>query len=92
LIGLLPHRRPHADQVFAAVQSDGGLTEEQAELLNRCYVLEGRLEHASPDISPEEVREAVPRLRAGLPDLIRSVVTWLEAYGVSFGDADLACL
>jgi len=74
------------------VQSDGGLTEEQAELLNRCYVLEGRLEHASPDVSPEEVREVVARLRAGLPDLITSMVTWLGAYGVSFGDADLARL
>jgi len=44
LIGLLPHRRPHADQVFAAAQGDGGLTEEQMRLLSDCYVLEGRLE------------------------------------------------
>lgn len=92
LIGLLPHRRPHADQVFAAVQSDGGLTEKQTELLNRCYVLEGRLEHASPDVSPEEVREAVERLRAGLPDLITNVIRWLGSYGVSFDDADSAGL
>ena len=92
LIGLLPHCRPHADQVFAAVHSDGALTEEQTELLNRCYVLEGRLEHASPDVSPEEVREAVERLRAGLPDLITNVIRWLGSYGVSFDDADSAGL
>ncbi len=86
LVGLLPHRRPHADQVFAAVRSDGGLTQKQLELLNHCYVLEGRLEHASPDVSPEEVRETVERLRAGLPELITSVISWLESYGVSFDD------
>lgn len=88
LIGLLPHRRPHAEQVLAAVQGDGGLTKEQMRLLSDCYVLEGRLEHASPDVSPEEVRKAVERLRAGLPAVIASAVAWLESYGVSLGDAD----
>lgn len=88
LIGLLPHRRPHADQVLAAVQEDGGLTKGQMRLLNDCYVLEGRLEHASPDVSPEEVRKAVERLRAGLPKVITSAVTWLESYGVSLGEAN----
>ena len=74
------------------MHSDGALTEEQTELLNRCYVLEGRLEHASPDVSPVEVREAVERLRAGLPDLITNVIRWLGSYGVSFDDADSAGL
>lgn len=87
LIGLLPHRRPHADQVFAAVQDDGGLSERQATLLNHCYVLEGRLEHASPDVAPEEVREAVERLRAGLSDLVASVTSWLESYDIVFGES-----
>lgn len=82
LIGLLPHRRPHADQAFAAVQADGGLTEKQAVLLNHSYALEGRLEHASPDVAPEEVREAVERLRAGVPELIASIAAWLVSYGL----------
>ena len=86
LIGLLPHRRPHADQVFAAVQSGGGLTVKQFVLLNGCYVLEGRLEHASPDVSADEIRVAVERLRTALRDLIATVVMWLESYGVSFRD------
>jgi hypothetical protein len=86
LIGLLPHRRPHAEQVFAAVQTDGGLIKKQVNLLNGCYVLEGRLEHASPDVSPEEVRKAVERLRTGLPELIATVIAWLKAYGVLTGD------
>ena len=90
LIGLLPHRRPHADQVFEAVKGDGGLTANQVELLNHCYVLEGRLEHASPDVAPEEVREAVERLRSDLPSLITSAIAWLGSYGVSFDSGESA--
>ncbi|MHB1537172.1 MAG: hypothetical protein ACYCUM_06010 [Solirubrobacteraceae bacterium] len=82
LIGLLPHRRPHAEQVFEAVARDGGLTADQASLLNELYVLEGRLEHGSPDVDAEEVRNAVERLREALPGLIDSARTWLERYGV----------
>lgn len=82
LLGLLPHRRPHADQVFEAVRADGGLTKEQAVLLNELYAIEGRLEHASPDVDSEEVREAVERLRAELPKLIGSVRSWLSRHGV----------
>ncbi len=84
LTGLLPHRRPHAEQVFEAVQSDGGLTAEQVALLNESYVLEGRLEHASPDVDAEEVREHVERLREELPGLIESTRVWLKSYGVTF--------
>jgi hypothetical protein len=86
LIGLLPHRRPHADQVFAEVQNDGGLTAKQISLLNESYVLEGRLEHASPDVDAEEVREQVERFRAELPRLIESIHTWLKSYGITFGE------
>jgi hypothetical protein len=82
LLGLLPHRRPHAEQVFKAVAADGGLTAEQVTMLNELYVLEGRLEHASPDVDAEEVRVAVQRLRDALPELIDSVRTWLERHGV----------
>jgi hypothetical protein len=82
LIGLLPHRRPHAEQVFKAVAEDGGLTADQAALLNELYVLEGRLEHASPDVDADEVRIAVQRLRKALPALIDSARTWLERHDV----------
>jgi hypothetical protein len=53
-------------------------------LLNESYVLEGRLEHASPDVDAEEVREHVERLREELPDLIESIHTWLKSYGITF--------
>jgi hypothetical protein len=82
LIGLLPHRRPHAGQVFEAVAADNGLTKSQAALLNELYVLEGRLEHASPDVDAEDVRAAVERLRQALPGLIESTRTWLSRHGV----------
>jgi hypothetical protein len=83
LIGLLPHRRPHAEQVFKALTADKGLTEAQATLLNELYVLEGRLEHASPDVDADEVREAVERLRQALPGLIESAHTWLGRHGIA---------
>ena len=82
LVGLLPHRRPHADQVFAALVADGGLTNEHASLLNEVYVLEGRLEHASPDVDAEEVRDAIERLRRELPGLIKSIDIWLRRHSV----------
>jgi uncharacterized protein YutE (UPF0331/DUF86 family) len=85
LIGLLPHRRPHAEQAFEALVADGGLTKDQAALLNEVYLLEGRLEHASPDVDAEEVRNAIERLRKALPGLIESTHIWLRRHGVEFG-------
>jgi hypothetical protein len=82
LLGLLPHRRPHAEQVFAAVVADGGLTADQAGLLGELYVLEGRLEHASPDVDADEIRRAVERLRGALPGLIENASAWLKRHGV----------
>jgi hypothetical protein len=67
LVALLPHRRPHAEQVFEALLVDDGLTKDQAALLNELYVLEGRLEHGSPDVDAGEVRDGVERLREALP-------------------------
>jgi hypothetical protein len=87
LFHLLPHRRPHAEQVFEAVRDDGGLSLDQAALLSDIYVLEGRLEHASPDVDADEVRKAIERLRVALPALIESARDWLAAHGVEFTPA-----
>lgn len=84
LLGLLPHRRPHTDQVIDAVRADGGLTRDQAALLSKLYVLEGRLEHAFPDVEAEEVRDAVERLRAALPGLIDDLQSWLSGHRLEF--------
>jgi hypothetical protein len=82
LLGLLPYRRPHAEQVFKAVAADAGLTETQSALLNELHVLEGRLEHASPDVDAEEVRDGIERLRQALPELIESTNAWLSRHGI----------
>jgi hypothetical protein len=82
LIGLLPHRRPHAEQVIEAIVADRGLSKAQGELLNEIYVLEGRLEHASPDVDAEEVRDGIARLRRALPGLIDGTRAWLLRHGV----------
>jgi hypothetical protein len=60
------------------------MTQEQADLVNRCYILEGRLEHASPDVDAEEVREAVERLRAELPEPVGNAEAWLRSHGIEF--------
>jgi hypothetical protein len=86
LIGLLPYRRPHAEQVFEALASDGGLSNAQAALMNELYVLEGRLEHASPDVDAEEVRDSIERFRQALPQLIESTRVWLIRHGVEIHD------
>jgi hypothetical protein len=85
LFGLVPHRRPHADQALEAVVRDGGLEQRQAVLLSDVYVLEGRLEHAYPDVDADEVRDAVERLRDALPGLIRATHAWLRRRGIEFG-------
>ena len=46
------------------------------------YLLEGRLEHASPDVDANEVREAVERFRQALPGLIESARIWLDRHGI----------
>ena len=84
LVGLLPYRRPHAERVFEALVGDEGLDKDQAALLNELYVLEGRLEHASPDVDADEVREGVERLREALSRLVDSTRTWLARHGVEF--------
>jgi uncharacterized protein YutE (UPF0331/DUF86 family) len=82
LVGLLPYRRPHAGQTFEVLVEDGGLTADQAAELNVAYAIEGRLEHASPDVDASEVLEAIEWLRKALPGLIEAVLAWLERYGV----------
>lgn len=53
--------------------------------MNELYVLEGRLEHASPDVDADEVRDAVQRLREALPGLIESTRSWLQRHGIDIG-------
>lgn len=48
-------------------------------------MLEGRLEHASPDVDADDIRDAVQRFRDALPGLIESTHSWLHRHGVDIG-------
>jgi hypothetical protein len=80
--GLTAHKKPRAKDAIDLAQENGGVSEAQAELLHTLYVLEGRVEHASPDITAEEIREAVEALRGDAPALIAGAVEWLGPAGL----------
>jgi hypothetical protein len=80
--GLTPRKKERAKDAIDLTHEDGGISEAQAELLHTLYVLEGRVEHASPDITAEEIREAVEALRAECPALIANAVRWLGEDGL----------
>lgn len=82
LLGLLPHRRPRAEDVFAAIEADHGLTPQQRDLLDDLYPLEGRLERMSPDVSAREVFDGIEQLRANLPDLVKAARDWLASHEI----------
>lgn len=84
LLGLLDYKRPRAEDAFKAVQEDGGISAQQAEVLHRLYTFEGRLEHLSPDVNADEVFEAVQLLRDELPGLVKSIQAWLGRHGITF--------
>ncbi len=83
LSGLTPHKKDHTRNVIEQVLDDGGLDKRQANCLHELFVFEGRVEHASPDIRADEVREAVELLREHAPALIENAVRWLERHGIA---------
>ncbi len=83
LVGLTPHKKDHAKNAIDHVRADGGITEKQAHRVHELYVFEGRVQHASPDVNADEVREAVELLRGEALALIRSAIKWLESNGIS---------
>ncbi len=60
LIGLLPHRRPHAEQVFHALVADSGLSEDQAALLNELSSTSSRADSSTPPRTLTPRRSAMP--------------------------------
>jgi hypothetical protein len=86
IANLIEGRRPPAAAVIEAVHDDDGLSAHQVELLSRLYIVRSRLQHASPDGAPGEVREYVLLLLNSFPNLMRSIVSWLATHGVVVGD------
>jgi hypothetical protein len=82
LAGLVAGRRPRAEEAIRAIQADDGLTAKQASEVQTLYRLEGRLEHASPDVQADEVRAAILTLRNDLPELVERALVWLGKFGI----------
>lgn len=82
LAGLTPHKRDHAAKTIDVVRDDGGISAEQARSLHRLYVFEGRIQHASPDITADEVREAVELMRTQASALIAAAIHWLAGHEI----------
>lgn len=83
LAGLTPHRKSRAKDAIDLLHESGGVTGRQSEHLHVLFVFEGRVAHASPDISADEVREAVELLRGIVGELIACAVRWLGSSGVA---------
>lgn len=83
LAGLTPHKKSHAKDAIDLLHENGGVTEQQSELLHVLFAFEGRLEHASPDINADEVREVVELLQTSAAGLIASAIGWLGPGGVA---------
>lgn len=81
LAGLMSGRRPNIEQSLEALAGKGALTADEAAMVKELYGIEGRMEHLSPDLSAEEIREAIVRLRRELPRLMEKALTWLEGQG-----------
>lgn len=82
LAGLTSHKRDHTREAIDRARDDGAITKQQAAYVHELFRFEGRVEHFSPDIRADEVREAVELLRAEASGLIEAAVIWLERHGV----------
>lgn len=82
LAGLAPHKKSRTRDAIDRMREDGGITKGQAESLHDLFVFEGRVQHASPDVDADQIREAVELLRAEAPGLIRNAVLWFDRHGL----------
>lgn len=82
IAGITEVRRPRAETAIESVRDDGGLDRKQAMVVVTLYKFEGRLEHLSPDVGADEIRQAIGLLRASLPGLVDSLLGWLDGRGI----------
>lgn len=75
-------QRPTGPELFAAVAADGGLSENQVEVIGRLYGIRNELQHASPGIEGGEVHDAVVLLTKTLGRFARSYLVWLKRNGI----------
>jgi hypothetical protein len=86
LVGLTEGRKARTETALELIVADNGLRETQSDLIQELYVLEGRMQHVSPDVNAAELRDAILQLRDSLPSLVKDTVHWLSGHGVTFED------
>jgi uncharacterized protein YutE (UPF0331/DUF86 family) len=64
------------------VRDDGGLTDPQIDLLVDLSRTRNALQHIYIDVSNDDARDAVRKLRQNLALLTRALNTWFTKYGV----------
>lgn len=64
------------------VQDDGGLTVAQLDLLVALIRTRNALQHAYIDVSADDARDAIRKLRGNLPRLTRALNDWFTRYDV----------
>lgn len=75
--------RPSGPALFNGARDDGGLTANQVEVLKRLYGMRNELQHASPGVQADEVREDILLLIKTLGRFAKSYVEWLERHDIS---------
>lgn len=64
------------------VEADGGLTRAQVDLLVDLSRTRNALQHVYVDVSADDARDAVQKLRRNLPRLTRTLNDWFARYEV----------
>ncbi len=82
--GLLPGKRPRIETVLRVVHDDKGLDAKQIAVLEEMYRFRGRLLHASPDVTADEVHEYVLLLAERFPAMLENSIKWLAKHGIEF--------
>lgn len=82
LVEMKPARSPGMPGLIDAICADGGFSARQAETFIELYRTRNRLQHASPDVEPDEVHRQVRVLLRHLPRLVKSLLGWLERYEI----------
>ena len=64
------------------VRDDGGLTEGQAKLLVELSRTRNELEHVYIEVTADDARGDIRRLRANLPAIVEALNNWFTRHGV----------
>jgi hypothetical protein len=81
-VAMMDDDKPSGPQLFAAVRSDGGVTENQVEVLTRIYSTRNELQHSSPGVEADDIYDDVILIQKTLNRFAQTYVVWLEKHGI----------